>query len=41
MWKCKKCGCVRFNIWFRGYMEADFEKHIKKLENYKNGKYRR
>lgn len=25
MWKCKKCGCDRFNIWFRGYMEADFD----------------
>ena len=25
MWKCKKCGCTRFNIWFRGYMEADFD----------------
>jgi len=25
MWKCKKCGCTHFNIWFRGYMEADFD----------------
>lgn len=25
MWKCKKCGCTRFNIWFCGYMEADFD----------------
>ena len=25
MWKCKKCGCTRFNIWFCGYMEADVD----------------
>ena len=25
MWKCKKCGGTHFNIWFIGYMEADFD----------------
>lgn len=25
MWKCKKCRGTHFNIWFLGYMEADFD----------------
>lgn len=33
MWKCKKCGCTHFNLFFLGKVEAEFDS-VEVVETY-------
>ena len=33
MWRCKKCGCTHFNLFFLGKVEAEFDS-VEVVETY-------
>ena len=33
MWRCKKCGCTHFNLFFLGKVEAEFDS-VEVVENF-------